>query len=128
MKRRRVQTSVSLSLSLRRRIEAACAESGRTRSAEVEARLRASFDLQGGDGLLLLKIDDGLMAWLRALVAGPGFWGDLQQTSVYLMRSDLQRLLKHDVWYGATVAHLPSPIREANMRSPKYQALVKAAA
>ena len=78
------------------------------------------------DEQLVLTIDSGLMAWLRALVAGPGFFGGLDATAVYLIRSALVELMTHDVWYGGTVPHLPSPMREANMKSPKYRALEEA--
>lgn len=125
--KRRVQVSVSLTPSLRHKIEASREKSGYTLSAEMEKLLRAALNHQAGDELLLLRIDNGLLAWLRALVDGPGFWGDMQQTAVYLLRNALTELTEHDVWYAATVPALPSPIREANMASPKYQALVRAA-
>ncbi len=76
------------------------------------------------DAELVLHIDSGLMAWLRAFVAGPGFFGSVEDTAVYLLRTAMLDMLKEDVWFAGTVPHLPSPIREANMRSPKYQALV----
>jgi hypothetical protein len=76
---------------------------------------------------LLLHIDSGLMAWLRALVAGPGIFGGLDETAVYLLRSALIERMEHDVWFAAAVPHLPSPIREAVMQSPKYRALAKSA-
>ncbi len=74
--------------------------------------------------VLVLHIDSGLMAWLQAFVSGPGFLGSVEDTAVYLLRTAMLDMLKEDVWFAGTVPHLPSPIREANMRSPKYQALV----
>lgn len=120
---RRVPTSISLSPALRHQIEEARERSGRSLSHEVEARLRASLNLQGADELLLLKVDNGLMSWLKAFVAGPGFFGDLQATAVYLIRSHLLEMMEHDVWYSATVPKLPEPTRSYVMSTPKYLAL-----
>lgn len=113
---------------MRRRIEEAREASGRTLSEEIEAQLRRAFRQQDGDELLLLRIDDGLLSWLRAFVAGPGFFGDLNQTAVYLIRSHLDEMMRHDVWFAATVPHLPEPIRSHVADCPKYRALLRAAA
>jgi hypothetical protein len=127
IKQQNNRVQVTLSPSLRRRLEQAREQSGRSLSAEIEALLRLALIHPMGDGLLLLKMDAGLLAWLRAFVAGPGFFGDVQQTAVYLMRSQLVYMMEKEPWYAGTVPHLPSPIREANMASPKYQAILKAA-
>lgn len=125
--KRRTRLSVSMTPSLRQRIEEARAQSGYTMSAQIEALLRTALNHQHGDGLLLLRVDDGLMNWLRAFVDGPGFFGDLEKTAIYLMRSHLLEMIESDVWYGATVPKLREPARSANMESPKYRALVAAA-
>ena len=79
------------------------------------------------DRELVLRIDSGLMAWLQAFVAGPGFFGSVEDTAVYLLRTALLDMLKEDIWFVGTAPHLPSPIREANMMSPKYQTLAREA-
>jgi hypothetical protein len=75
---------------------------------------------------LLLKVDSGLLGWLKAFVAGPGFFGDLQQTAVYLLRSQFLEMMEHDVWFAPTVPHLPEPTRGHVLACPKFQALLKA--
>jgi hypothetical protein len=57
---------LSLSRDLCRRVDEAARASGRSRSAEVEARLRASLDAPAGGGMLLLRLDNGLDDLLRA--------------------------------------------------------------
>ncbi len=74
---------------------------------------------------LVLHVDSGLMDWLGALVAGPGIFGNLDETAVYLLRTALIEMMRDDEWFAATVPHLPSPTREANMKSPRYRTLVK---
>lgn len=120
-----VKTAITLSPSLRHRIEDARERSGRSLSAEVEAQLRKAMRQQDGDELLLLRIDDGLLSWLRAFVAGPGFFGDLEQTAVYLIRSQLHELMGHDHWFAGTVPHLPEPIRSHVENCPKYRGLLR---
>lgn len=121
----KARISMSISPSLRHRLEEAREKSGRSLSQEVEARLRLSFRQCDGDELVLLKVDSGLMAWFRAFVAGPGFFGNLQQTLIYFLRCQLIELMEHDCWYGPTVPLLPEPMRTANMRTPKYQRIAR---
>lgn len=121
----RVSVGLSLSPSLMRRVRAACDEKGTGLSVEIEARLRASFDLQGGDELLLLKMDSGLLSWLNAFAEGCGLFGDLNSTAVFFLRSHLQEMMRHDVWFAAVVPKLPEPIRGHVMSSPHWQALMR---
>lgn len=123
MSRRRL--SITLSPSLAHRLELEREASRRTLSAEIEAQLRRALKAPEGEELLLLRIDDGLLAWLKAFVAGPGFFGNLEQTAIYLLRSALQELVQNDNWFAGTVPHLPEPIRSHVADCPKYRALLK---
>ncbi len=124
MKRPRTQTSLSLSRSLRRRIDDAARTSGRTRSAEVEARLRASLDAPSGDGLLLMRLDEGLEDWLQATAKGWMF-GDVEQTVIFMLRDGLTERMKADAFFAAIVPRLSPDRREFMMRTPKWQALAR---
>lgn len=122
-----IRTTVTLSPAIRDEVERRREGSGRSLSEEVEALLRRALDQPDGDEMLLLRIDDGLLGWLRALVRGPGFFGNLNQTTVYLIRCALHDLLKNDIWFAATVPHLPEPTRTHLIDTPKYQSLLRAA-
>lgn len=122
--RRTRQTSLSLSRALCRRLDEAAEASGRTRSAEVEARLRASLDAPGGGGLLLLRLDEGLEDWLGATVKGWGFLGETaEQVVLYFLREALMERMRSDPFVAAVVPHLSPDRREHMMRTPKWQAL-----
>ena len=120
-----VRTAITLSRSLRHRLEEARERSGRTLSEEIEAQLRRAFRQTDGDEFLLLRMDEGLIAWLRAFVAGPGFFGDLNATAVFLIRNNLQEMMRHDCWFAGTVPHLPEPIRSHVADCPKYRKLLR---
>jgi predicted transcriptional regulator len=120
----RRQASLSLSRELCRRIDEAARASGRTRSAEVEARLRASYDAPAGGGLLLLRLDEGLEDWLQAVAAG-WIFGDVEQSAIFMLRDALSGRMKSDAFFAAVVPRLSPDRREHLMQTPKWQALAK---
>jgi hypothetical protein len=119
------RSRITITATVREALEAARIKSGRSLGEEVEARLRDSLDRTDGDGFLLLRLDTGLNDWLRAFVAGPGFFGTVEQTAIYLLRSHLIKMMETDIWFAGTVPFLSPPTREANERSPQYRRIVR---
>jgi len=111
------QISVKISDGLRAHLEEAREASGRRLGAEIEARLRESLGAVSSDNLLLLRLDAGLMAHLRALAA-VGYFGPVEETAVYLIRSEIIRFMSSEVWHRDICRHLPEPIRSACERMP----------
>lgn len=118
----RIQTSFSLSRPLLKRLRDAASRNERRLSEEIEARLMVSLDLQGTEHALLLRVDDGLMAWLKAYVKGWSFFGDLNATCVWGLRSWLLEEMKSTAIYGDIAKYLPPTIRDHVMQTPKYHA------
>jgi hypothetical protein len=116
-------STVRISHSLRARLEASREVSGRTLTGEVEARLRSSLRQTGGDGLVLLHIDRGLMSFLEA-IEKTHFIGDLEQVAIFLIRSQIIDYMSSKTWAPMIIKNLPSPYREANEELiPVYRAL-----
>lgn len=105
--------SVQLSDGLRHALEEAREASGRTLTAEVEARLRQSLDARGSDRLLLLQFDEGLWAWLTAHVAGIGIPGGLEDTAVFMIRTQIIEDSKSEAFRKMMLPHLPRSIQLA---------------
>ena len=81
--------SVKISDDLRATLAEACTESGRSLTDEVEARLRLAFDVPGSERILLLKFDEGLWAWVNAYERGISLWGNLHDTVISMLRTQL---------------------------------------
>lgn len=111
-RRRDVPLSTRLTPATRRRLEEARGRSGRSLRAEVEARLRAGLRMAGGDDMILVRLDDGLKAHVDAVVAF-GLFGGHEQTVVYLIRSEIIRMLGTPGLRAAIVPHLREPYRSA---------------
>lgn len=115
---------------LRQSLEDAAARNDRTLAEEIQARLAITFEIQAmqtgvdGDELLLLRVDHGLMAWLRAYVKAGSLAGDLRATAIWFIRSHLIDSIKYDHIYGSVAKFLPEPIRSHVMNTPKYQAII----
>lgn len=61
-----------------------------------------------------LTFDDGLAAYIRALVASPvGIYGDERETIVYLVRSGVIKLFESEVYRNAMMPYLPKDIQRA---------------
>lgn len=105
--------SVNLSDGLRHHLEEAREKSGRSLTAEVEARLRDSLNARGSNNLLLLRFDDGLWAWLNAHVTGIGIVGGLEETAIYMIRSAIIKDHQSDVFLRMMFPHLPASIQDA---------------
>ena len=120
---RRAKLAVTISASLRHQLEDARKESGYTLSGEVEARLRDSLRSKASDGLILLRVDDGLMAWLRALDEVRFFGINLEETVQYLLRNAMMEISDHDAWHAMIVDRLPEPWRSRNQETPRYKRL-----
>ncbi len=117
---RRAPLSISVSPELRRLIEDAAERNGQTLKAEVEGRLRWSLAHFTGDEIVTLKVDSGLMAWLRAYVQGCSFAGDLQASVVFILRQYMHDCIRSNDFF-AMVPLLPEPIRSHVMKSPKWR-------
>jgi TraY domain len=123
-----MRVSVNLSDSLRAELATACEKSGRSLTAEVEARLRLAFDMPGSDRILLLKFDEGLWAWLNAYERGISLWGNLHDTVVFMLRSQIMDGTDDDAprrgaghWHRRLemmFPHLPEKIQNAFQRKP----------
>lgn len=113
-----------ISPSLLRHLGEASEASGRTITAEVEARLRDSLAARTSDGLVLLRLDTGLMAWLRAIDAIRFLGLSFEETVIHLLRTATLEFSDHDVWWKDIVDNLPEPVRSANQATPRYQRLV----
>ena len=105
--------SVNLSEGLRHHLEEAREKSGRTLTAEVEARLRDSLQSLGSDRLLLLHFDDGLWAWLNASAKGVGIFGGIEETAIYMIRSKIIEDSRSEVFRNAMLPNLPRSIQLA---------------
>lgn len=129
-KKRDTRLSFNAPAALRSALEEACERNDRTMAEEIQTRLAITFDLQAmqtgvdGDELLLLRVDHGLMAWLRAYVKAGSLMGDLRATAVFFIRSHLIDSIKYDHIYGSVVPFLPEPIKTHVMKTPKYQAII----
>ena len=110
--RNRIRISVAVSSSLRRHLEQAREESGRTLTAEVEARLRDSLKATPCDGLVLLHLDAGLMGHLEALATG-GFTGPIEDTAIFLIRNGIIDYMGNENLRQCIVPYLPRRFREA---------------
>ena len=118
-----MRLSVEIAASLRHALEEARERSGRSLTAEVTARLRSSLRSKGDARLLLLRLDEGLAAHMKALTAAH-FVGDLEETAIYMLRSQLIEYLSNKYWRAAVREHLPSPYREAFSETlPVYRTL-----
>lgn len=60
-----------------------------------------------------LTLDDGLAAYLRALVNGVGLYGNERETAVFLIGDGLSDRFKSDAFRAAMMPHLPDDIRRA---------------
>jgi hypothetical protein len=115
------RVSVNVSDHLRAALVEACERSGRSLTAEVEARLRHSLDMPGSDRLLLLKFDEGLWAWVNAYNRGISLWGNLHDTVIAMVRSQImesgdcneQPRVKWQRCVERLRPHLPESIRAA---------------
>jgi len=127
----KTRLTTTITRPLRAQLEEAMEASGRRLTDEVEARLRDSLNSRNTDGLLLLKVDDGLMAWLRAIDRIKFFGITFEETVIYLIRTAMLEMTdrgKHSgpsVWYQEIVDNLPEPFRSANQDSPLYRRMVK---
>src|SRR5438105_2587924 len=105
--------SVNVSDTTRAALLEACEKSGRSMTAEVEARLRYALDIKASDCLLLLRLDDGLWAWLKAYAAGCSLWGSLEETVLQnMIRSTIIDAHKRDRCLELMYPHLPQRIRD----------------
>lgn len=109
----RNKISVHLSDGLRRQLADAQTNSGRTLTAEVEARLRQSLNSVASDRLLLLKFDQGLYDWLRAHTVGIGLSGGMEENAIFLIRSQIIEDSKNKNLLAVMLPHLPFRIQDA---------------
>lgn len=127
IQRRRTQSlNVRISASLRRRLEERRERSGRTLTGEVEACLRSALQQVGGDGLLLLSLDDGLMAHLEALARNGrgGMFGNLEQSAIYMLRTQIIDFMANDNLRELIAPHLREPYRKHSAEAvPIYRTL-----
>lgn len=112
--------TANLSHATRAALEASREKSGRSITAEIEAQLRKAYSVPASDGLLLLRIDDGFMAWLRAIDRLRFFGITFEDTAAHLLRTAMIEVSDHDAWYPHLVDQLPEPYRTANRASPRY--------
>ena len=112
---------VTITTALRNHLEESREKVNRTLAEEVEARLRDSLNAKSTDGLLLLHVGDGLLAWLKAVDQIRFFGINLEETAIFLLRDRLLEMGKHDVWWVDIVDQLPEPIRSANQDTPRYR-------
>lgn len=81
--------TVNIGDDLRLALSAACEKSGRSLTGEVESRLRLAFDMPGSERILLLKFDEGLWGWLNAYEGGISLWGNLHDTVISMIRTQI---------------------------------------
>ena len=118
--------SFSAARELRRNLEETAARNDRSVAEEIQARLMATFNMQematgvAGDHLLLLRLDGGLAAWLKAYQKSWSLAGDLNATTVFLLRCQMQEATKTDHVYAAVAEQLPEPWRSHVTKSRKY--------
>ena len=120
-KTEKVRMEVRITTTLRNHLEESREAANRTSTEEVEARLRDSLNARQSDGLLLLHVGDGLMAWLKAVDAIRFYGINLEETAIFLLRDRLMEMGDHDVWWKDIVDQLPEPIRSANQDTPRYE-------
>lgn len=113
------QLSVRISRSLRSQLEQRREASGRSLSLEVEAQLRRALRAKPSNGMILLPVDDGLLAWLEA--SAGDIFGDLEQTAVYLLRSGLLDLIKSENWRRSIAPRLREPYRSAALETLRFE-------
>lgn len=92
----------------------------------VEARLRDSFDKSVGKELLLLRVDDGLLAWLRAIDRLRFFGISFNDCVVSLLRESLIRTSDHDAWFPHVADQLEEPYGSYVRATPRYRRLKEA--
>jgi hypothetical protein len=108
------RVSVNLTDGLRSDLQEACEKSGRTLTAEIEARLRDSLGSVASHNLLLLRIDDGLWSWLTAYVKGIGMVGSrIEDVAIWHIRSGVIKDHDADSYFLAMYRHLPESIQNA---------------
>lgn len=111
--------SVNISDSLRHELAEACERSGRSLTAEVEARLRHSLDMPGSDRMLLLKFDEGLWAWANAYDRGVSLWGNLHDTVIAMVRGQIMEARPWHYTVERCRPHLPASIQAALTAAPQ---------
>jgi len=121
----KVRLSTTISPSLRQYIEEAREESGRTLTDEVEARIRDSLNARSTDGLVLLKLDPGMMAWLTAIDKMRFFGISFEDCVIHMLRTAMIGISDHDAWFVHIVDALPEPWRTNCRNSPRYERLKK---
>lgn len=98
--------------------------SGRKLGAETDFLLRAAMGLKQVDQTLLLQLDDGLMAHLKASSAA---WldlaGELDDIVVFILRRWLTDQMTTEFYLRNVVPRLPEPYRSSCMAMPAYRAL-----
>lgn len=91
----------------------ACEASGRSRSALVEFALRLALNSRASDNYLLLRLDEGLFAWLKAHVNGIGIAGGMEETAIFMIRSAIIEDHKSDSFFCLMYPHLPEKVQIA---------------
>ena len=116
--------NVRVTPAIRRRLEKAREESGLSLGDEVEARLRDAFDVKSGNGrLLLLHLDDGLLAHLEAHHDAMGrIHGDLEDFVLFRLREWLIQEATTPFTLQEVVPRLREPYRTTATNMPAYRA------
>lgn len=60
-----------------------------------------------------ITLDDGLAAYIRAMVKGVRIYGDERETIIYLIRDALDRRTESDALLQMMMPHLPQDIQRA---------------
>ena len=120
--------TVRLSHETRLALEIAREASGNTITGEVEAQLRHALKVESVyrhdlPSLILLKVDDGMMAWLTAIYRMHFFGISFEDTVLYMLRCEMIRQTDHDCWFPHIVDELPEPYRSRLQATRRYEVM-----
>jgi hypothetical protein len=114
---------VRITKALRWQLEAARQKSGRSLGDEIEVRLRSALRFkEAAGGMLLLHLDDGLLAHLEAAHAAHlNLAGDLEDAAIFIIRGYLWEQMRTDFYLEKVIPLLREPYRSGGMEMPVYQ-------
>jgi len=83
-------------------------------SPQIRARLATGEPIDRAPLRIRLTLDDGLAAYIRAIVASPiGFYGDERATIIFMVRQQIIQHTESPVIRDAIMPWLPVDIRRA---------------